>query len=171
MEENSNGINFEKFYKASLNYLSFRPRSEKEIRDYLKRKTQNVKPQIDEKIIERIIESLKKSKFIDDEEFARRFIEQRIKIKHKAWRIIKFELRQKGISSELIDNIQNSENSEDAVSNNDFKSALELAERKMPRFAKIQDKRKIYEKLGRYLASKGFDWDTVKAVIDRVLNN
>ena len=51
----------------------------------------------------------------------------------------------------------------------DFSKALDLAERKMPRYAKIEDKRKVYEKLGRYLASKGFDWDTVKEVIDRVL--
>jgi regulatory protein len=152
---------FEKFYRASLNYLSFRPRSEKEMRDYLKRKTQNIKPQIDEKIIERIIESLLKSKFIDDEEFARRFVEQRTKIRPKAWKVIKFELKQKGISNELIDQIQNSEF---RIQDNDLQSALTLAERKLPQYAKITDKRKAREKMMRYLASKGFDWDTIKEV-------
>jgi len=157
---------FEKFYRASINYLSFRPRSEKEMRDYLKRKTQNVKPQIDEKIIERIIESLKRTKFIDDEEFAHRFVEQRTKIKPKANRVIKYELKQKGIAPELIDQLFEDKEDSDA---SDFSKALELAERKLPRYAKIEDKRKVYEKMSRFLASKGFDWDTIKEVIDQVL--
>jgi regulatory protein len=151
---------FEKFYKASINYLSFRPRSEKEMRDYLAKK------KCDDVTAKRIIESLLRTKFLDDEEFARRFVEQRTKFKPKANRIIKYELKQKGISPELIDKLF--EDKEDSKSS-DFSKALDLAERKMPRFAKIEDKRKVYEKLGRYLASKGFDWDTVKAVIDRVL--
>jgi regulatory protein len=151
---------FEKFYRASLNYLSFRPRSEKEMRDYLTKK------KCDNTTSKRIIESLKRTKFIDDEEFARRFVEQRTKIKPKANRVIKYELKQKGIVKELIDQLF--EDKEESKTS-DFSKALDLAERKMPRYAKIEDKRKVYEKLGRYLASKGFDWDTVKEVIDRVL--
>jgi regulatory protein len=158
---------FEKFYKASINFLSFRPRSEKEMREYLLRhKTKDVRDKIDEKIIERIIESLKKSKFIDDEEFARRFVEQRTKIKPKANRIIKYELKQKGISRELIDQLfEDKEESETA----DFAKALELTERKMRTIHDQSNKFKVKEKLGRYLASKGFDWDTIKDVIDQIL--
>jgi len=151
---------FEKFYKASINYLSFRPRSEKEMRDYLTRKN------CDDVTSKRIIESLLRTKFIDDEEFARRFVEQRTKIKPKANRVIKYELKRKGISQELIDQLFEDKEESNAT---DFSKALDLAQRKMPRYAKIDDKRKVYEKLGRYLASKGFDWDTVKAVIDQVL--
>jgi regulatory protein len=151
---------FEKFYRASLNYLSFRPRSEKEMRDYL------VKKKCDEQTTKRIIESLLRTKFLDDEEFARRFVEQRTKFKPKANRIIKYELKQKGIAKALIDQLF--ENKEESVAS-DFSKALDLAQRKMPRFAKVEDKRKVYEKMGRYLASKGFDWDTVKEVIDQIL--
>ena len=160
MEENSNGINFEKFYKASLNFLSFRPRSEKEMRDYLTKK------KCDDLTAQKIIESLLRTKFIDDEEFARRFVEQRTKFKPKANRVIKYELKQKGITQELIDQLFEDKEESDT---SDFAKALDLAERKMPRYARIEDKRKVYEKLGRFLASKGFDWDTVKQVIDRVL--
>jgi regulatory protein len=155
--------NFEKFYKASLNFLSFRPRSEKEMRDYLTKK------KCDEQTAQKIIESLLRSKFLDDEEFARRFIEQRTKIKPKANRVIKYELKQKGIARELIDQIFDATHGAEDAKASDFSKALDLAQRKMPRYARIEDKRKVYEKLGRYLASKGFDWDTVKAVIDRVL--
>lgn len=150
--------NYEIFYKKSLNFLSFRPRSEKELRDYLKKK------KCDELIIQRIVENFKEHKFINDEEFAKWFIEQRTIIKPKAARIIKMELKQKGIDKDLIEVLL--ENGKDS----DFDKAKKLAEKRMPRYSRITEKRKVYEKLGRFLASKGFEWDTVKEVIDQVFN-
>jgi regulatory protein len=151
--------NFEKFYKASIRFLSFRPRSEKELRNYLTKK------KCDDLTAKRIIESLTRDKFLNDEEFTKWWVEQRTILKPKASRVIKFELKQKGISKELIENFF--EENEDA--NTDSAKALKLAEKKMERYGKIEDKRKVYEKLGRFLASKGFDWDTIKEVIDQVL--
>jgi regulatory protein len=150
---------FEKFYKAAIRFLSFRPRSEKELSDYLTKK------KCDDLTAKRIIESLTRDKFLNDEEFIRWWVEQRTILKPKASRVIKFELKQKGISKDLIDSFFENEES----STSDFTKALALAEKKMPRYAKIEDRRKIYEKLGRFLASKGFDWDTIKEVIDRCL--
>jgi regulatory protein len=150
---------FEKFYKAAIRFLSFRPRSEKELSDYLTKK------KCDPLISKRITESLKRDKFLNDQEFVRWWVEQRTILKPKASRVIKFELKQKGISKELIDQFFESEES----STSDFTKALNLAEKKMVRLGKIEDKRKVYEKLGRFLASKGFDWDTIKEVIDRSL--
>jgi regulatory protein len=151
---------FEKFYKSAIRFLSFRPRSEKELKDYLTKK------ECDPLISRRIVDSLTRDKFLNDEEFVRWWVEQRTILKPKASRIIKYELKQKGISRELIDNFY--ENEEESTS--DFDKALKLAEKKMVRLGKIEDKRKIYEKLGRFLASKGFDWDTIKEVIDRSLS-
>jgi regulatory protein len=151
---------FEKFYKAAIRFLSFRPRSEKELRDYLTKK------KCDDLTSKRIIESLKRDKFINDQEFVRWWVEQRTILKPKASRVIKFELKQKGINKELIDSFFESEES----SSSDLTKALNLAEKKMVRLGKLEDKRKIYEKLGRFLASKGFDWDTIKEVIDRILS-
>src|ERR1035437_11177164 len=88
---------FEKFYKASVRYLSFRPRSEKELRDYLKKK------KCDDLTAKRILESLKRDRFINDEEFVRWWVEQRTLLKPKAVRVIKYELKQKGISDEIYD--------------------------------------------------------------------
>ncbi len=151
---------FEKFYKAAIRFLSFRPRSGKELKDYLTKK------KCDPLISKRIIESLTRDKFLNDEEFVRWWVEQRTILKPKASRIIKYELKQKGINKELIDSFFENEES----STSDFTKALALAEKKMVRFSKIEDKRKVYEKLGRFLASKGFDWDTIKEVIDQVLS-
>jgi regulatory protein len=157
---------FEKFYKASINFLSFRQRSELEMREYLRRKTKDLRPKIDEKIIERIIDSLKRDKFINDEEFARMWIQSRTSFKPRAWRVIKLELKMKGINEELIQNY------ELGIKNQgqDKESAVKLAEKKL-RLIHDTDKYKIREKLGRFLASKGFNWDTIKEAIEKVLNS
>ena len=44
---------YERFYNSSLKFLSYRTRSEKEVRDKLK--TKQVEPQIIEKIIAKLI--------------------------------------------------------------------------------------------------------------------
>jgi len=148
---------FEKFYKASVRFLSFRPRSEKELRDYLAKK------KCDDLTSTRIIQSLTRDKFLNDQEFVRWWVEQRNLLKPKAIRVIKIELKQKGISRQLMESFfEENENS-------DFTNALALAEKKLRTIHDRSDWRKVQEKLGRYLASKGFDWDTIKETIDQVL--
>ncbi len=151
--------NFEKLYKKSLHFLSFRPRSEKEVRDYLK------KNKADSEHLEKIINSLKKSKFLDDEEFAKWWIEQRTLINPRALRVIKLELRKKGISEETVDSAISAFQSSDSV---DFDSALKLAEKRVERL-KNEIPQKKREKLLRYLSSRGFNYETIKDVVDRVL--
>jgi len=148
--------NFEKFYNRALNSLSFRPRSEKELRDYLEKK------KCDDLSIQRIIENLKEHKFLNDEEFVAWWIEQRTIVKPKAARIIKFELKQKGISKELIEEAFEKDLS------SDLEKAKALIKKRIKRYQGVADKKKIYEKLGRFLASKGFDYEIIKEVLDQV---
>lgn len=149
---------FEKFYNKALEFLSYRQRSEKEVRDKLK--TKDVAPEI----IDRIIAKLKEKKFINDEEFARMFSENRLRFKPRSSRLIKLELKQKGIDPETIDKIINDE----GLMINDLESAKKLVEKRIERIRDLP-KQEIYEKLGRYLASKGFNWDTIKKAIDETL--
>jgi regulatory protein len=93
------------------------------------------------------------------------WIRERTLIKPKAIRVIKMELKQKGISKELIESLF--ENSEDYPS--DLNLAVQLVEKKLRTIHDQTDKYKVKEKLGRYLASKGFDWDNIKAAIDQAL--
>ena len=188
--------NFEKFYNSSLRFLSYRPRSEKEVRDYLmrhsgkerKRRLQNLLAternardsghgQNDdrESIIERVISKLKEQKFLNDEEFAKWWIGSRLRFKPRSLRLIKIELRQKGISQEVIEEVIN----DSRLTNSDLEQAKKLVEKRITRFrnpsASLRaskfgmTREKIYQKLGRYLASKGFDWDTIKQSIDELL--
>jgi regulatory protein len=147
--------NFDKLYDKTLRFLSFRPRSEKEIREYLTKKKSN------DLTTKKIVEKLKEHKFLNDMEFAKWWIEQRTRVKPRADRVIKFELTQKGIEKEIIDSLLT------GSFESDLKKAEGLAEIRMKRLIRIEDRKKVYEKLGRFLASKGFNYDIIKEVIDR----
>ena len=148
--------NFDKFYNKSLRFLSFRPRSEKEIQDYLKKKNCN------DDTSKKIIEKLKEHNFLNDLDFAKWWIEQRTSFRPRAERVIKIELKQKGIARDLIDEVFDKNPSKDK------EAALKLAQKKVARYAK-EEKQKAYEKMFRYLSSKGFNYDTIKEVVDQVL--
>jgi regulatory protein len=156
---------YEKYLNKALHFLSFRPRSEKEVRDSL------IKKKAPQEIVERIINSLKEQKFINDEEFARWFIENRLRFRPKSLRIIKLELKQKGIEMDVIDSvileIQNNDVADVKV--NDLDSAKRLVTKRIDKY-KGQDKQIIYQKLGAYLARRGFNWDTIKKSIDSELS-
>jgi regulatory protein len=155
MTDGNDGI-FEKFYNYSLKFLSYRIRSEKEIRDKLKAK------QVETQIIEKIIAKLKEKKFIDDDNFAGMWIENRNRFKPRSLRLIKMELKQKGIDPEIIESrIKDQELGVES----DLEQAKKLVEKRIGRLKGLP-KQEIYEKLGRYLASKGFNWDTIKKSID-----
>lgn len=150
---------FEKFYNSSLRFLSYRPRSEKEVRDKLRSKKASLE------IIEKIIIKLNEKKFINDLEFTNWWIEGRNRFKPRSLRLIKLELKQKGISEELMESgIKNQELGIES----DFEQAKKLVEKRIGRVRNLS-KQEVYQKLGRYLASKGFSWDTIKKSIDESL--
>lgn len=160
----------DKFYNFALRYLSYRPRSEKEVRDKLKvtllggQASEKLKVENSGQIIDLVIKKLIEKKFINDEEFAKGWIGSRQRFKPRSSRLIKMELKQKGIDPELIDKMINDE----GLMINDLESAKKLVEKRIERFRKLP-KQEVYQKLGRFLASKGFNWDTIKHSIDEVL--
>jgi len=140
-----------KAYTATLKYLSYRPRSEKEIRDKL------IKKHTDPSIIEQVIEKLKQDKFLNDTEFAQWWIEQRQDFKGKSKFVIKRELLEKGIDNEIIESVL-------SKSQNDYETAkdfLKRKQRKFERYAGEEYKKKVSE----FLQRKGFRWDVIKEVL------
>lgn len=150
---------FEKWYNRTIRYLSFRPRSEKEIKDFLKRKN------VDEKITQRILQKLKEETFLDDREFTRWWIEQRTEFRKMGIRLIKLELRQKGIEDDLIDEVIHSST---VTIQTDEERAKELIERQARKHTKLS-RQELFRKLGQYLSRLGFDYETIKHAIDEVL--
>lgn len=155
---------FEKYLNKALRFLSYRPRSEKEIRDKLLMK------KAPQDIVDKVINSLREHKFLDDEKYAKWFIENRLRFNPKGQRILKMELKQKGVSSEIIEEaIKNlSGDGETELPSNDLDSARKLVEKKLPRYKDLE-KQIIYNKLGSFLARRGFGWDTIKKSIDESL--
>ncbi len=150
---------YKKYLESSLRFLAYRPRSEKEVRDNLTKK------KAPSDVIKKIIIWLKEQKFLNDEEFVRWWIEQRSQFRQRGIRIIKLELKQKGIRQELIDIVvQGAE----YKAPSDLESAKKIVEKKIAKYRGL-DRREIYQKLGAHLARRGFDWETIKKSIDDVI--
>ena len=161
---------FDKYYTKALRFLTIRPRSEKEVRDNLIKKNRGGRSSSEktgevEKIIDQVIEKLKAQKFLKDEEFAKWWVEQRVRFRPRSMRLIKIELRQKEISNEILESgIVNNESSEET---NDKESARKIVQAKIHRYKGLS-KFELTQKLGPLLARKGFDYDTIKEAIDEV---
>jgi regulatory protein len=151
---------FEKLYERSLRFISYRPRSEKEVRTYLKRKWRAETTEIQlQKNIEKIIVKLKRRKLINDKEFTQWWINQRQEFRPKGKRLLKLELKQKGINSNLI---------EEALEKlNDFEAALSIASKKFNSLKRVQSD-KAHKKLVSFLQRRGFNWEIIKRVVDEL---
>lgn len=91
----------ERLYDKAIKFLSYRPRSEKEVRDSLLLKLRLTDKGEEEKknfehSIEEAIKKLEKIGQIDDREFASWWVEQRTKFKKTSPRVVKLELLKKG---------------------------------------------------------------------------
>lgn len=144
---------FEKYYAFSLRFLSYRPRSIKEVKESLEKK--KAPPEV----VERIISLLLEQKFLNDEEFARAWIDSRLRSRPKALSILKQELSQKGIGREIIENVIPERKVIDSES---IKPLIEKAKRK---YSGLEPKERK-QKMANYLARRGYSWDTISPLID-----
>lgn len=155
----------EKYIASAYRYLSRRARSEKEVRDNLKKK--KASPEI----IEQVITRLTKQKFLNDLDFAKWWVEQRLRFNPKSMRVITLELRQKGISPDIIEQVTKHPTSiTDEVLPTEYETAQKLVEKQMKKYQGIE-KEKIYQKLGGFLARRGYSWEIIKRVIDEHLTS
>lgn len=148
-------------FLASLKYLSYRPRSEKEIRDYLKKKLVRF-PDLNNSVIDVIVARLKKQKFLNDIEFAKMWVRSRTEFKPKGKRLIVLELKQKGISQEIIEEVFSQSEKQDDVA-----LVTELLERKKKKYLEME-RQERFTKAGSMLARRGFDLDAIKKAIEQV---
>lgn len=173
-----------KFQTIAIKFLSYRPRSEKEVREKLQKFTKKTSypypgqvphsspqrtkgsgvakaPQNND-VIEQVMAFLKEQKFIDDAAFVKWWIQQRTEYKPKSLKVIKLELRQKGISNDLIDSMIHDSQ---FMIQSDVDRAKALVEKKLPKYKGLS-RYELLQKLGPYLARRGFDYDTIKQSID-----
>lgn len=141
---------------AGMELLSYRPRSTQEIRDRLARKG------FAEPAVDAAVERLAAWGYLNDGEFARRWVENRIEHRPRGTRLLAQELRHKGIDRDLI-----GETLEEADVD-DLAAALQAGERKAQSYAKL-DPAVAKRRLSGFLARRGFDGATVRQATELLL--
>jgi regulatory protein len=141
-------------YEKMLNYLSYRPRSEAESRQYLKKK------QVPPDQIEAILGRLKQAGLIDDTAFAAQWVENRAAFRPRARRALQAELRAKGVPAGQIAAVLEEVD--------ETRAARQLAEARAPRLLRQKlSKLEFKRKLGAYLARRGFNYDIISETVER----
>lgn len=143
-----------KLFDKVLRFLSYRPRSEREIRNYLFKRT-SIK-----EMAEEVIKRLKELNYIDDGAFATWWLEQR-KRQKKGERLIRNDLFRKGVAKEIIEEV------EEAAGGDEYEDALEAAKRKFKRYKNLEG-RKAKQKVCAFLARNGFSWEITEQVIQDI---
>ncbi len=138
-------------YIRALNFLSYRPRSIAEIERNLR------KYKVPEEIIPAAIERLKKQNFVNDQEFAKMWVENRNTFRPRGKRALRLELRQKGISDENIQPILDDLVDEESL-------AYQAGIKKAQKLANLewQDFRR---KLAAFLARRGFSYGIISPLL------
>jgi regulatory protein len=148
-----------KLYARTLEYALMRPHSEREVKDYLYRKTRDtrtkegaVRKGVSKQLTERVFDRLVKKGYVDDEKFARFWIENRNLRKGSSMRKLSSELSAKGVSREIIDRLLQESDREDQ------EELRKVIEKKRSRY---DDEQKFIA----YLAGQGFRYDDIKAAL------
>ncbi|MGT2774893.1 recombination regulator RecX [Streptococcus hyovaginalis] len=136
----------------ALYFISFKQRTEKEVRDYL------YKHEIEASIIPQVLDNLKDDNWINDQQFIISTVEQNLSSGDKGAFVIKQKLMQKGISSATIDGV---------LADYDF---TEVAERVAQKLLRKYDGKLAFkalkDKLNQSLTNKGFSYSEAKLAID-----
>jgi regulatory protein len=138
----------DKAYNLTLAYVARRARSEWELRDYFRRKD------IDEDAGEQIMGRLKNFGYVNDESFARSWVDNRRLLKPMSRRRLRLELKQKHVADDIIARVLE----EDETSDRDTLRLLVDKKRKQTRY---QDEMKLMQ----YLVRQGYSYDDVKSVL------
>lgn len=138
--------------ESALRLLSYRPRSEHELRDRLRRKG------FDQAAIVQTMARLQELGYLDDAAFARGWAETRQALRPRSRRLLASELRQRGVTQELAEQATADISDEDA--------AYRAAERRLKALVGL-GYRPFRERLGRFLTSRGFSYDVARRTVER----
>ena len=147
LEEFKKASEFGKLYQRTLEWSLTRPHSEREVNDYLYKKIYERK--LDKNYIGLIIEKLKAKRYVDDEAFARWYVENRFVKKGISRKKLSMELMKKGVAREIIDTVLDLRNDEEEIK--------KIIAKKR---AKYDD-----DKLIAYLCRQGFDFQLTQGLV------
>ena len=140
-------------YQQALLFLSYRARSESEIRQNLS------KHEIPSDVIEQTLERLRENRLADDHQFARAWVENRNTFRPRSRRALQMELRQKGLSDET---------SQSALEGLDEEALAYEAGLKKARRLQSEEWSGFRKKLSEHLARRGFPYSVIASVVSRI---
>lgn len=138
---------------AAYYYLSYRPRSEGEIRHWLRRRG------FVNEVAEKAIAKLREQSLTDDLAFAQFWKDNRLSFRPRSRRSIEKELRDKKVASEIIEQVTNDID--------DDKIAYRLGSGRLPSLAHL-DYPDFRRRLSSYLAYRGFSYVVVRDTVARL---
>ncbi len=142
--------------ESALVYLAYRPRTEQEVRTRLRRAGHS------HEVIAQVMAKLHEWRYLDDADFARRWVENRTEHKPRGRRLLQQELRQKGVAAETAREVI-------ADAEVDEAAAAEILARKRLASYAGDDPQAVRRKLSSYLARRGYGYDVVRGAVERVL--
>jgi regulatory protein len=145
---------YEEAAQVAIRYIAYKPRTTAEVRKRL----QDAK--YPESAIEHTITRFTETGLINDGQYARDWVEDRQVFHPRSTRQMGYELRQKGVAREDIEAAL-------AEAGDDDQMAYQLASQKIDRYDSL-DSNEFRRKLGGLLARRGFSYETVTRVINRL---
>jgi regulatory protein len=139
-------------YQRAVRYLSLRPRSETEMATYLAGK------EYSEEVVVAVMNRLRVRGYVDDDAFARFWVENRTRFRPRGARALRYELRQKGVDRTTID--------EALEEQDDDTAAWAATESKIERWQSLP-REEFEKKLMGFLARRGFDYGVSRRMADR----
>ncbi|CAN5893321.1 RecX family transcriptional regulator [soil metagenome] len=142
-------------YEAAVSVLTRRPRSEREVRDRLRRKG------YDEFTIDHVIERLRERHYLDDDAFARIWVENRTSFRPRGEMALRQELRAKGIDREIV------EKTLAGAEIDDLGMAIGLAQRQSRSMEHLDDAARQRRLMG-FLQRRGFRYNVIKSALEQI---
>jgi regulatory protein len=147
--------------QRAFRLLGRRQHSTSELRTKLWRKD------YDKSLIESVISDLNENAYLNDEDFIREFVADKSKTKNWSTNKIKSELIKRGISPK-----QTEELLDEQLKETDNENALKLARKKYEVLLKRNlEPKELRNKLSAFLFSKGFDYELIKDVCEKILKS
>ncbi len=139
-------------YEAAIHLLSYRPRSEREMRQRLRRR------QVAPEAIDETVQKLRESHYLDDAAFAQFWRENRQALSPRSGRLIRSELLSKGVDSETATVTVEGVDDEDAA----YRAAS-----KHLKSVQGEDFDAFRRRLGGFLTRRGFSYNVVRRTLER----
>ncbi|MFC1950056.1 regulatory protein RecX [Chloroflexota bacterium] len=144
---------FHRCLNATTHYLSYRPRSEFELRERLHQRG------FDGDSVEAVITKLKGQGLVDDVAFAQFWKDNRESFSPRSQWLTKLELRRKGIASNIIDEIVSTIDDEDSA----YRAALSKVHSLV-----LSDYQSFRRRLGEYLKRRAFSYRVINHTLERL---